>query len=123
MKTLIAKWHEADPDRIGLPNELRWNDGSRATLDDYIANLDSTCRTVFPQEPGIERHYFPGLVADVRFDPLGGHWIVTGKGIETTALFLSDPFATNDQIAEEMHSMPMRYKYSIHRATGSYLVQ
>jgi hypothetical protein len=123
MKTLIARWNNWDPMEMEQPDLIRWSDGTDATFADFRRHRDDTCRSVAISSKCYERHFYPGLVAEVAFDTLCGHWVISGNDIEPRALHLSDAFATNDQIAEEMYTLPIFYKYRICRAAGSGLVQ
>ena len=119
MKTLIARWNDFDPENMGPPDSIRWADGTPATFADFRQQLDNTHHEFDISPRCYEMHFYPEIVADVRYDPKGGHWVVTGKGVETTALFLADPFVGDDQIIAEMCTLPTYYRHRIHRPAGS----
>ena len=125
MKFLIARWNNWHPEAAGAgpPDSVRWSDGTTATVADYRRHMDDTHRSVVVSPKCLEKHYYPGLIANVQFDAKGRHWAVSGKGIEPTALCLSDPFATDEQIAAEMFTLPLVYKHHVVRAADSALVQ
>ena len=125
MKFLIARWDNWNPEAAGAgpPDSVRWSDGTSATIADYHHHIDDTHRVVLASSKCCEKHYSPDITVDVRFDPKGGHWSVSGKGVEPIALCLNDPFACDDKIAEEMYGLPTVYQYRIHRPAGSAVVQ
>jgi len=63
----------------------------------------------------IERHIFPEVVADVRYDAAIGTWAISGQGIKPASLDVKDPNASDDQIQEELYTLQMIYRARIHR--------
>jgi len=58
---------------------------------------------------------YPDTVGHVRFDAYSRRWFVSGESIETTALDLSNPDATDYEITAELHTLPVVYKTIVHR--------
>jgi len=115
MKTLIARWVTNEDATIEPPHMLQWADGTPATLADYRKHLDDTHKWILHPPSIIERHVFPDIVADVRYDAAAGVWAVGGDGVQSAALGLNDPNAADDEILEELYTFPVIYRARIHR--------
>lgn len=112
---LIARWYGKNLDTTNPPDEILWENGQRATFDDFRRHLDDTSRIIDSAPHHSERHFYPDVVADVRYDRFGGHWAISGEGVEPTGLFLSDPDAPDEQIIAELFTLPVIYRARIHR--------
>lgn len=115
MKTLIATWFNPDPENEGPPHELRWGDGTRASMRDYLENVDSTFKFVHLSPICVEQHIFPDIVATVRFDKAAGKWAVSGDGVEPFELFSTNPSATDAEIRLQMFTAETVYRFRIVR--------
>lgn len=112
---LIARWYGFNPDMNEPPDEMRFGNGTPATVDDYRRYFGCTARTVESESGYVEQVFDPDIVADVRFDRFAGHWAISGDGVEPEALFLNDPNASDDQIIAELFTLPVIYRTRIHR--------
>ncbi len=115
MITLIAQWATHEGATLEPPNLVLWEDGTPATPADYKKHIDDTHAWILKSPDIIERHIFPDIVADVRYDYLVGAWVVSVHGVETATLTLKDPNATDDEIREELFTFPVIYRARIHR--------
>lgn len=112
---LIARWTGNNSDTNRPPDEILWENGKRATLDDYRRYLDFTSRNVASFPGLVERHFYPEIVADVRYDRFAGRWAISGDGVEPAGLFLTDPNAPDEQITAELFTFPVVYRARIYR--------
>jgi hypothetical protein len=94
---------------------VQWEGGTPATHEDYWKHIDDTHTWVVKSPSTIERRIFPDIVADVRFDALAEVWAISGPGIEPASLTLKNPNAIDDQIVEELYTLPTIYRARIHR--------
>jgi len=115
MMALIAKWATHEGATLEPPHLVQWEDGTPATQDDYRKHLADTHTWIIKSPSGIERRIFPDIIADVRYDAVGGTWAIGGQGVEPAALSLTNPDATDDQIVEELYAFPIIYRAQIHR--------
>ena len=112
---LIARWNGRNRNTNRLPDEVLWENGRRASLDDYRRHLDCTFWMVDVAPTCTEQHFAPDIVADVRYDHFAGHWAVNGDGVEPAGLLLTDPNAPDEQIIAELFTFPVIYRARIHR--------
>jgi hypothetical protein len=112
---LIARWNGRNRNMNRLPDEVLWENGRRASLDDYRRHLDCTSRMVDTVPGCMEQHFEPDIVADVRYDHFAGQWAISGDGVEPTGLQLTDPNAPDEQIIAELFTFPVVYRARIHR--------
>jgi hypothetical protein len=112
---LIARWNGRNRNMNRLPDEVLWENGRRASLDDYRRHLACPSRTVDTVPGCMEQHFAPDIVADVRYDHFAGQWAITGDGVEPTGLLLTDPNAPDEQIIAELFTFPTVYRARIHR--------
>lgn len=115
MSTLVAKW-TWDQDCMEPPASITWDDGRTATYADYLHHCLDT-HEVVETELGLECRIYTDLVGHVRYDAFARQWFVTGEGVETTALDLSNPDATDCEITAALYSLPVIYKCQIHRGS------
>jgi hypothetical protein len=113
--TLIAKWTTSQDPSMEPPNSVRWEDGTRATHDDYLQHMLDTHTLVSDCEDGMEVRMFPEIVADVRYDHSAKTWTVGGVGVTPSALDLTDPNAPDDQIMAALYTLPIVYHSNIYR--------
>jgi len=112
---LIAKWKPELEAAYDEPSSVVWEDGTPATLNDYRAHELDTHRLHASDDGGMERHMFPEVVADVTFDTNVQDWIISGRDVNSAALRLHDPSATDGQILAEVFTFPTVYKHRIIR--------
>lgn len=111
---LVATWPPGQFPGDDLPAEIRWSNGDRASVDDYLAHLGDTNFDVRLQDGSTERVYVPGLVADVIFDRAAGTWVLQGCW-RTTSLQLPDPNVGDFTIQVMAWALPVRFRLQIHR--------
>jgi hypothetical protein len=112
---LIAEWGAAQDDMHDLPESVRWEDGSAATLEDYFAHRSDTQRWVEDPSGGMRLHLYPDVIADVRYDGFGRVWGLSGDAVEPEALYVRDPDASDYEITMALSALPMTYRHVIHR--------
>lgn len=114
MPSLIAKWTREQDFSIDPPLSVIWGDGRSATYADYVRHRDDTHELV-ETNSGIECRMYPEIIGHLRYDAYSRRWFVTGEGIETTALDLSDPDAKECEMTAELSTLPVVYKCIVHR--------
>lgn len=114
MPSLIAKWTRDQDPSLDPPSSVTWGDGRVATYADYLRHKDDTHEFV-ETSSGVECRIYPGIIGHVRFDAYSRRWFVSGEGIETTALDLSDPDVTDSEITAELSTLPVVYRSIVHR--------
>ena len=115
---LIAVWKPGRSPVLHDPCSVRWEDGSDATLDDLNRNIECTRYFHFKRNGVTVLHIIPDIVADLHWDPWGGHWSLTGTGIEPVGLWISDPAATDSQLKSALMYLPITFKVIVHRGTA-----
>jgi hypothetical protein len=112
---LIAKWKpELDP-AYDEPSSVVWEDGTPATLNDYRTHeLDTHCLHT-SDEGEVQRHMYPDIVAEITYEPNVQDWVMRGQDVNTAALELHDPNATDVQILAEVFTFPTVYRHRIIR--------
>jgi hypothetical protein len=63
----------------------------------------------------MELHMFLDIIADVRYEDFARTWVVSGVGVTSASLDLTDPNAPDDQIKAALYSFPVVYSARIHR--------
>ena len=114
MLTLIAKWKSNQDPSTDRPASVVWGDGRAATHADYLHHVLDT-HELTETDGGFECRIYPEIAGHVRYDSWAHRWIVSGEGIETTALDLSNPDSTDHEITAELSTLPVIYKCHIHR--------
>ena len=109
---LIAGWTLDQNPSIDPPHKVRWSNGSPATHNDYLTHPVDTYRWIDGID-GMELHMFLNIIADVRCDDFARIWIVSGVGVTSAALDLTDPKAPDDQIRAELYTYPIVYQARI----------
>jgi hypothetical protein len=115
MRMLTARWATDGNSTLEPPSLLWWADGTPATQDEYWTHLSDTHSWVIMPPTGIERRTFPDIVADVRYCEAAASWVLEGDGIKSASLELPDRSATDDQIRQELYTLPVIYRARIHR--------
>lgn len=112
---LVATWRQGQgPDTEG-PTSVVWENGDRATFDDYRRHELDTHFWVENDRCEMERHMFPDIVADVAFDARVRDWVVTGQDVVPGALDLKDPNAPDSEIFAALFTFPTYYRPRINR--------
>jgi hypothetical protein len=101
-----------------MPTSLEWEDGTPATLDDFARHQLDTYTLQAGRHGRTEQHFFPDIVAEGVFDWFAKDWVVRGPGVNTAALELHNPDATDDQIITELYTFPIVYRAKIVRLKG-----
>jgi hypothetical protein len=112
---LIASWTMNQDASMEEPCSVKWGDGTVATLDDFRAHQLDTHTFRFDGSNHLERHMFPGIVADVTFDANVHDWVMSGQDVNPAALGLNDPAATDEAILAEIFTFPTVYRHRITR--------
>jgi hypothetical protein len=77
---LLVFWGSKEEADFQTPKEVKWEDGSPATLEDYYRNQLAT-QSAHPTEKGLATVLCPDVVAITRFDVAKGHWVLyTDRG-------------------------------------------
>lgn len=111
---LIAKWNRSGDG----PRSIVWSDGRPATFADLRTHWYNT-RMTLPTETGTEMRFYPGLIADVRFDSGREAWTTDGLGVMPLTLQLTNPRASDRRIQAELAKLPIHYRATIHRLPGA----
>jgi hypothetical protein len=112
---LIAKWKsELDPAH-DEPSSVVWEDGTLATLNDYRTHELDTHRLHVSDEGEVQRHMHPDIVAEITYEPNVHDWVMRGQDVNSAALELHDPNATDVQILAEVFTFPTVYRHRIIR--------
>lgn len=119
MPILVANWTWDQDSCMEPPASITWGDGRAATHADYLRHHLDT-HALIETEGGLECRIYPEIIGHVRYDAFARQWFVTGEGVETTALDLSDPDATDCEITAALYSLPVVYKCHIHRGNRTY---
>lgn len=117
MRVLIANWSRGLDLVEDRPDRIRWNDGTSATINDYIHHLGDT-NTLEHTQHGWEMRMFPEIVAKAWYDAAARTWVVGGEGIPTESLGLSDPDTPDEQIRGNLSASPIAYKAEIIRESA-----
>jgi hypothetical protein len=112
---LIAKWKpDLDP-AYDEPSSVVWDDGTPATLTDYRTHELDTHRLYVSEGGDTERHMFPDIVAEITYEPNVRDWVMRGQDVNTAALELHDPNATDVEILAEVFTFPTVYRHRVIR--------
>jgi hypothetical protein len=114
---LIATWKPDQDAAIEMPDSLKGEDGTSATVDDFVRHQLDTHTLRSGRHGQIEQHFFPDIVAEVIYDRFAKDWVVKGPRVITAALELPNPDATDDQITAQLFTLPIVYAAKIVRTT------
>lgn len=113
---LLAIWPKGRCPMLEDPWRIVWGDRTPATLNDYHTHQhDTTIQRRTPQGATI-LYLYPDVIADLRWDPWGGRWSLTGAGIRPVALWVDDPRASEDLLQFAIRGLPIEYRVIIHRS-------
>lgn len=116
---LIARWTEHQDASTEQPNSVAWQDGTPATLSDFRRHLLDTYNLHKDELGRVEQHFFPDVVAEVKWDPSSMDWVVMAPDIQTFALELHDPHIKDDEIVAALSTFPKVYRANIVRLVAS----
>jgi hypothetical protein len=112
---IVATWEQGrGPDADG-PTSVVWENGDRATLEDYRRHELDTHFWVENDRCGMEKHMFPEIVADVAFDSIVRDWVVTGQGVDPAALDVKDPNVPDSEVIAALFTFLTYYRSRICR--------
>lgn len=114
-RTLIARFDPGQRPLQEFPRDIRWQDGTLATKDDFETHILDTYAITGDVKKGMEIQMFPNIVAEVRFDARRAAWIMSGYAVIPTNLDLTDPNTPDDQIIARLDPRLVRYRFTIHR--------
>jgi hypothetical protein len=111
---LLVFWGAEEEADFQTPKEVKWEDGSPATLEDYYRNQLAT-QSAHPTEKGVVTVLCPDVVAMTRFDVTRGHWVLsTGRG--SMDLEISDPNASDADLDAHLAMYPVIYRSTFDRS-------
>jgi hypothetical protein len=99
-----------------LPSSLKWDNGTPASLDDYMKHQLDTHSLHVGDDGGMECHMFPEIVANVTFDADVQDWVMSGRDVNPAALGLNDLAASDREILAEIFTFPTVYRHMIIRS-------
>ena len=111
--TIVARWREDQDFSMESPAEVKWGDGSAATLEAFENHRLDT-HTFLDKGEWIEQHIFPDIVAEIYFDQTG-FWRLRGRGVITQRMELTDPNAKDDEVIAELSTYNIVYRARILR--------
>jgi len=111
---LLVYWGSKEEADFQTPREVKWEDGSPATFEDYYRNQLAT-QSVHPTEKGLATVLCPEIVATARFDETKGHWVLHCDG-GTMNLDISDPNASDADLDAHLATYPVIYQSTFDRS-------
>ena len=112
---LIVYWGTDEEANYQIPKEVKWGDGSPATLEDYRKYQSST-RTSQLAERGHATVLFPDVSSVTRFDTLKGHWVLAASNGDVLDLVETDPNASDTALLAEISNNPVIYQTTVDRS-------
>lgn len=109
-RRLIATWLDPEDNDIGTPDIVVWDDGSPATVADFREHAYDTHFCAVNDHFQLEKHLFPDIVGEVKFEHDVHDWVVRGDGVVTAALDLKDPSASESEIIGALYLLPIYYR-------------
>jgi len=106
---LLVYWGKEEESDLQVPKEVKWEDGTPATLDDYYKNQSAT-QTSFGTDKGLVTVISPDVIATARYNAVKGHWVLEAPGGEPFDLEETDPKASDKTLMDEITSYPVTYK-------------
>ena len=111
---LLAYWGPEKTADFQIPVEVKWEDGSPATLEDYKKHHLCT-QSVQPTERGLVTVLCPDIVAVTSYDSAKGHWVLYADGGHMD-LDETDPNASDEILDRELTTHPMIYQSTFDRS-------
>jgi hypothetical protein len=115
MQTLVATWLSSQVPGLDCPYSVCWEDGSEATEKDYDSHRRDTRISVPTNSGGCTWHFFPDVVAEAYYCPVGGVWGLRGDCVDPVSLCITNPFASDDEINNAISALPIEYRVKIIR--------
>jgi len=114
---LLVYWGAAETANMQEPEEIKWDDGSPATLEDYV-RLSSSTQCSHGTERGMVTIFMPDVVAVASYDAAKGHWVVqeVGSKAEPFPLLQTNPAATDEELQYEIANHRVAYRTTIDRS-------
>jgi hypothetical protein len=112
---LIAYWGPEKEADYQVPKELKWEDGTPATLHDYW-KLQHSTRTSRLTEKGHATVLFPDVSSVTRFDIHKRHWVVEASNGDVLDLLEADPNASDKALLKEISMNPVIYQTTVCRS-------
>jgi hypothetical protein len=112
---LIVFWGPENEADYQTPNEVKWEDGTPATLEDYRKHQSST-RTSQLTDRGHATVLFPDVSSVTRFDVPKGHWVVEASNGDVLDLLEADPNASDQTLLKEISMNPVIYQTTVDRS-------
>ena len=112
---LIVHWGCDDEADLQVPKEVKWEDGTAATLDDYYKNQSAT-QTSFCTEKGLVTVISPDVIATAKYDATKSRWVLDAPGGDPFDLAETDPNASDKTLMEEISSCLVAYKTVVNRS-------
>lgn len=97
---LLVFWGPRDKADLQTPEEVKWEDGTPATIEDYYKNQNATFSSQMT-ERGLVSVYFPDIVAVTKYDAVKGHWVLYSEG-KHLDLRETDPEASDETLTFEL---------------------
>jgi hypothetical protein len=113
---LLAIWPKGRCPVMEDPWRIAWEDRTPATLSDYNLHRRDTAIERTTRQGATVRYLFPDVVGELRWDPRGGHWSLTGTGIHPIALWIDDPQASDDDLRLAIRALPIEYRVIVRRS-------
>jgi hypothetical protein len=111
---LLVFWGSKEEADFQTPKEVKWEDGSPVTLEDYYRNQLAT-QSAHPTEKGLATVLCPDVVAITRFDVAKGHWVLyTDRG--SMDLDETDPNASDADLDAQLATYPVIYQSTFDRS-------
>jgi len=114
---LIVHWGQAETADMQEPQEIKWDDGTPATLDDYI-RLSSSTQCSHGTERGMVTIFYSNVVAVASYDASKGHWVIQEQGSRggPAQLLQTNPAATDEELQYEIANHRVAYRTTINRS-------
>ena len=97
---------------------LNWCNGLTALPHPWMSSAlleSSTSCITFSTSGEIQKHLFPDISGIVSFENQSRDWVVQGTGVIVTALGLPHPDASDFEILDRIHNLPVVYAVRIIR--------
>jgi hypothetical protein len=111
---LIVFWGPKDKADLQTPEEVKWEDGTSASAEDYFKNQYATFSS-YMTDRGLVSVYNPDCVAVTRYDHAKGHWVLY-DGDRHMDLRETDPVATDENLITELATYEVFYNSTFDRS-------
>lgn len=114
-KQLIVFWGTDEEADYQVPKEVKWEDGTPATIEDY-RKYQSCTRTSQLSDKGHATVLFLDVHSETRFDNSKGHWVVQATNGDVLDLLETDPNASDKMLLKEISMNPVIYRTTVNRS-------